>query len=206
MIVEMTAEYLEKTCPTFVAIQTKDMQKAKTILCKKYSKVLEDEQKENLRIYDAESPEALFIYPDGAANPLRPRPFSMSRPWSQRSRPRSRLRTLRRSSNWSRRPIFRTTNSPSSPHRHRPFSMSAPSSPRSRPRLTPRSMKRSLSSSPPPIFRTKNSLNLPHRLRPFLLSGHGSRKSRRRMTSRIMPELSNWPARMLRKTMRYRRS
>ena len=62
MIVEMTAEYLEKTCPTFVAIQTKDMQKAKTILCKKYSKVLEDEQKENLRIYDAESPEAVVKY------------------------------------------------------------------------------------------------------------------------------------------------
>ena len=62
MIVEMTAEYLEKTCPTFVAIQTKDMQKAKAILCKKYSKVLEDERKENLRIYDAESPEAVVKY------------------------------------------------------------------------------------------------------------------------------------------------
>lgn len=53
MIVEMTAEELEKNCPTFVAVQTKDMQKAKQILNKKYSKVLEDEQKEYLRVYDA---------------------------------------------------------------------------------------------------------------------------------------------------------
>ena len=62
MIVEMTAEELEKTCPTFVAIQTKDMKKAKEILNKKYSKVLEDEQKENLRVYDAQSPEEVVKY------------------------------------------------------------------------------------------------------------------------------------------------
>ena len=62
MIVEMTAEELENTCPTFVAIQTKDMKKAKEILNKKYSKVLFDEQKENLRIYDAESPEEVAKY------------------------------------------------------------------------------------------------------------------------------------------------
>jgi len=62
MIIEMTAEELEKTCPTFVAIQTKDMVKAKEVLSKKYSKVLEDEQKENLRVYDAESPEEVVKY------------------------------------------------------------------------------------------------------------------------------------------------
>lgn len=62
MIVEMTAEDLEKTCPTFVAIQTKDMKNAQEILNKKYSKVLFDEQKENLRIYDAESPEEVVRY------------------------------------------------------------------------------------------------------------------------------------------------
>jgi len=62
MIVEMTAEELEKSCPTFVAIQTKDMKKAKEILNKKYSKVLEDEQKEYLRIYDAEKPEDVVKY------------------------------------------------------------------------------------------------------------------------------------------------
>ncbi len=62
MIVEMTAEELENSCPTFVAIQTGDMKKAKEILNKKYSKVLEDEQKEYLRIYDAESPEEVAKY------------------------------------------------------------------------------------------------------------------------------------------------
>ena len=62
MIVEMTAEELENTCPTFVAIQTKDMKNAQEILNKKYSKVLFDEQKENLRIYDAESPEEVVRY------------------------------------------------------------------------------------------------------------------------------------------------
>jgi len=62
MIVEMTAEELEKSCPTFVAIQTKDMKKAKEILNRKYSKVLEDEQKEFVRIYDAKSPEEVVKY------------------------------------------------------------------------------------------------------------------------------------------------
>ena len=62
MIVEMTAEELENNCPTFVAIGTKDMAKAKEILNKKYSKVLEDEQKEYLRVYDAKNPEEVVKY------------------------------------------------------------------------------------------------------------------------------------------------
>lgn len=62
MIVEMTAEQLEKSCPTFVAIACKDMQRAKTILTKKYSKVLQDEQKEYLRVYDAKNPEEVVKY------------------------------------------------------------------------------------------------------------------------------------------------
>ena len=62
MIVEMTAEELENSCPTFVAIQCKDMSKAQEVLNKKYSKVLEDEQKEYLRVYDAESPEEVVKY------------------------------------------------------------------------------------------------------------------------------------------------
>ena len=64
MIVEMTAEELEKSCPTFVAIQTKNMKKAKEVLSKKYAKVLEDEQKEYLRVYDAKNPEEVvkFLY------------------------------------------------------------------------------------------------------------------------------------------------
>ena len=62
MIVEMTAEELENSCPTFVAIQTKDMKASKEILNKKYSKVLFDEQKEYLRVYDAESSEEVVKY------------------------------------------------------------------------------------------------------------------------------------------------
>jgi len=62
MIVEMTAHELEKSCPTFVAIQTKDMTKAKQILLRKYSRVLDDEQKEYLRIYDAKSTEEVVKY------------------------------------------------------------------------------------------------------------------------------------------------
>jgi len=62
MIVEMTAEELEKTCPTFVSIQAKDMKKTKEILNKKYSKVIEDEEKNSLRIYDANSSEEVIKY------------------------------------------------------------------------------------------------------------------------------------------------
>jgi len=62
MIVEMTAEELERTCPTYIAIQTKDMKNAQEILNKKYSKVLFDEQKENLRVYDAKNPEEVVKY------------------------------------------------------------------------------------------------------------------------------------------------
>ena len=62
MIVEMTAEELEKNCPTFVAVGCKEKKKAKEILNKKYSRVLEDEQKEYIRIYDAVSPEQVVEY------------------------------------------------------------------------------------------------------------------------------------------------
>ena len=62
MLVEMTAEELESSCPTFVALQAGDMKKTKEVLNKKYSKVLEDEQKEYLRVYDAEDPEEVVKY------------------------------------------------------------------------------------------------------------------------------------------------
>jgi len=62
MIVEMTANELEKSCSTFVAIGVKDKQKAKDILNKKYLKVIEDEQNELLRVYDAKSPEEVVKY------------------------------------------------------------------------------------------------------------------------------------------------
>ena len=62
MLIEMTAEELENNCPTFVAIQTKNMKIAKELLNKKYSKVVEDEQGEYLRIYDAKTPEEVVKY------------------------------------------------------------------------------------------------------------------------------------------------
>ena len=62
MLVEMTAEELDQSCPTFVAIQTKEMDKAKTILKQKYAKVLTDEEQTCLRVYDAESPEVVVQY------------------------------------------------------------------------------------------------------------------------------------------------
>ena len=62
MIIEMTAEELEESCPTFVALKTKNMAKTKELLLKKYTKVLEDEQKEYLRVYDAKSPEEIVLY------------------------------------------------------------------------------------------------------------------------------------------------
>ena len=62
MLVEMTAEELENNCPTFVAIQCKEMQLAKEVLLKKYSRVTEDEQKEYLRIYDATDAQEVVKY------------------------------------------------------------------------------------------------------------------------------------------------
>ena len=62
MIVEMTAEELEKSCPTYIAIQCKDKKKAEQVLNQKYSRVNEDEQKEYLRIYDANSPQEVVKY------------------------------------------------------------------------------------------------------------------------------------------------
>lgn len=62
MIVEMTAEELEKNCPTFVAIAAKDMKKAKQLLSKKYTRVDEDEQKEYVRVYDGVKAEEIVKY------------------------------------------------------------------------------------------------------------------------------------------------
>ena len=62
MIIEMTAEELEKTCPTFVAITCKDMQKAKEMLDKKYSRVSYDEEKRYLRVYDAKNSQEVAKY------------------------------------------------------------------------------------------------------------------------------------------------
>jgi len=62
MIVEMTADELERSCPTFVALQTKDMDLAKRVLESHYAKVLFDEQKDFLRVYDNVKPEEVVEY------------------------------------------------------------------------------------------------------------------------------------------------
>lgn len=62
MIVEMTAEELDSKCPRFFALKCKDMGNAKEILQKKYAKVVKDETKEYLRVYDCESSEEIVLY------------------------------------------------------------------------------------------------------------------------------------------------
>lgn len=57
MIAEMTAEELNRNCPTYVAIKANDMKKAKEILNNNYKNISQDEQKEYLRVYDAENAE-----------------------------------------------------------------------------------------------------------------------------------------------------
>jgi len=61
MIREMTAEELDASCRTYVALQTKEMNRAKALLSCKYSRVEEDEN-ENLRVYDAVTPEEIVTY------------------------------------------------------------------------------------------------------------------------------------------------
>ena len=60
MIKEMTAEELEADCRTYVALQTKEMSRAKNILGCKYSRV--EEENDYIRVYDAESPEEIVTY------------------------------------------------------------------------------------------------------------------------------------------------
>ena len=61
MIAEMTAEELEASCRTYVALQTRDMSHAKVILSTKYSRVEEDETG-YIRIYDMVFPEEIVKY------------------------------------------------------------------------------------------------------------------------------------------------
>ena len=67
MIVEMTAKELDETCPTFVCIQTKDHNKTIQALNIKYSKVIEDKERNLVRIYDAKTPQevAKYLYDNG---------------------------------------------------------------------------------------------------------------------------------------------
>ena len=61
MIKEMTAEELDASCRTYVAIQTDEMNKSKTLLSYKYSRVEEDEAG-YIRVYDMTTPEEIVTY------------------------------------------------------------------------------------------------------------------------------------------------
>ena len=61
MVKEMTAQELEDNCPTYVAIQAKEMNKAKAILSCKYKRVEEDEAG-YIRVYDAKEAEDVVLH------------------------------------------------------------------------------------------------------------------------------------------------
>ncbi len=66
MIKEMTAEELEAGCRTYIALQTRDFNRAKAILSCKYSRVEEDEEG-YIRVYDMTTPEEIVshLYENG---------------------------------------------------------------------------------------------------------------------------------------------
>ena len=61
MIREMTADELDASCRTYVALQTKDMNRSKMLLGCKYSRVEEDEAG-YIRVYDLTTPEEIVTY------------------------------------------------------------------------------------------------------------------------------------------------
>ena len=61
MIKEMTAEELDADCRTYVALQAKELSRAKAMLACKYNRVEEDEAG-YIRVYDAASPEDIVTY------------------------------------------------------------------------------------------------------------------------------------------------
>ncbi|MBQ8685818.1 MAG: ATP-binding cassette domain-containing protein [Clostridia bacterium] len=61
MLCEMTAEELDASCRTYVALQTKDMPRTKAVLGGKYSRVEEDEAG-YLRVYDTTTPEEIVTH------------------------------------------------------------------------------------------------------------------------------------------------
>lgn len=61
MIVEMTAEQLDASCRTYVALQSKDKTGTKMLLGCKYSRVEEDEAG-YIRVYDMTTPEEIVTY------------------------------------------------------------------------------------------------------------------------------------------------
>ena len=61
MIREMTADELDASCRTYVALQTQDMSRSKMLLGCKYSRVEEDEAG-CIRVYDLTTPEEIVSY------------------------------------------------------------------------------------------------------------------------------------------------
>lgn len=61
MLCEMTAEELEASCRTYVALRTREMSRTKMLLGSKYSRVEEDEAG-YIRVYDKVSPEKIVTY------------------------------------------------------------------------------------------------------------------------------------------------
>ncbi|MBQ8907737.1 MAG: ATP-binding cassette domain-containing protein [Clostridia bacterium] len=68
MIKEMTAEELDASCRTYVALKAREMAVAKAVLCRRYNRVEEDEAG-FLRVYDSATPEAVasYLYENGIA-------------------------------------------------------------------------------------------------------------------------------------------
>ena len=66
MIVEMTAEELDASCRTYVALKSGDMNKTKFLLGCKYSRI-EDDEAGYIRVYDMTTPEevANYLYVNG---------------------------------------------------------------------------------------------------------------------------------------------
>ena len=65
MVVEMTAEELDRSCPTFISLKANDLTKTKAILDRKYHKVIEKDG--FVRIYDESVPENIvtLLYENG---------------------------------------------------------------------------------------------------------------------------------------------
>ena len=61
MIAEMTADELDASCRTYVALQTKEMSRTKALLECRYSNVKEDEAG-YIRVYDATTPQDIVTY------------------------------------------------------------------------------------------------------------------------------------------------
>ena len=66
MIAEMTEKELEQSCRTYVAVRAKDMDAAKSMLNRNYTRVEQDEAG-YLRVYDPVKPEqiAAYLYANG---------------------------------------------------------------------------------------------------------------------------------------------